>query len=76
MNTPLEFNGRPVTFDARIGLATDDTGAPLVSSEKLMVCAWCDPDKRLTRLVESAGYATGHGICRLCLNGLKLPAVS
>lgn len=75
MNASLEFNGRPVTFDARIGLATDDTGEPLVNGETLTVCAWCDQDKKLTRLVEAAGYQTSHGICQKCLDGLKLPAV-
>ena len=76
MNASLEFNGRPVTFDARIGLATDDTGEPLVSGEILTVCAWHDPDKVLTEKLKSAGYQVSHGICHSCLDGLKLPAVS
>lgn len=75
MNASFEFNGRPVTFDARIGLATDDTGEPLVSGETLTICAWCDPDKKLTRLIEAAGYQASHGICQKCLGGLKLPVV-
>jgi hypothetical protein len=76
VNASLEFNGRPVTFDAKIGLATDETGEPLVSGEQLTICAWHDKDKKLTRLVEDAGYKTSHGICQKCLDGLKLPAVS
>ena len=76
MKSSLEFDGRPATFNFKAGLATDADGQALVNGETLTVCAWCDQDKKLTRLVEAAGYQTSHGICRPCLDGLKLPVVS
>ncbi len=76
MTTALEFEGRPATFNDYAGLATDADGVALVNGETLTVCSWCDPNKKLTRLVEVAGYQTTHGICTKCLNGLKLPVVS
>lgn len=75
MNASLEFNGRPVTFNAKAGLATADTGEPLVSGEILTVCAWCDPAKVLTEKLKAAGYQTSHGICQKCADGLEMPDV-
>ncbi len=72
MNALLEFNGRPVTFDARIGLAMDDVGDPLVNGETLTVCAWHEGQKKLTDLLKSAGYAVSHGICLDCNKKLLL----
>ena len=66
MNASLEFDGRPATFDAMIGLATDADGDALVNGETLTVCAWHEGQKKLTDLLKSAGYAVSHGMCEAC----------
>ena len=74
MNSTLEHNDSPVFSIGQLAFFRDQRtdGIPnLVSKgETLTICAWCDPDKRLTRAMKSF-YAVSHGICESC-NGKVL----
>jgi hypothetical protein len=36
------------------------------------ICAWCDPDKRLTKIITANGYSVSHGICKEHSKTVKL----
>ena len=79
MKSKLEFRGATAQYSngkVRYHLGNGFLQPlPKLPDCQVTVCAWCDPDKKLTRLVESAGYQTSHGICQKCSDGLKPPAV-
>jgi hypothetical protein len=64
VNSPLEYSGRPAAFNPKFGLAVDDAGEPILAHDAtLVLCAWHDADKSLTKQLKAAGYQVSHGIC-------------
>jgi len=60
MNSPIEYQGRPV-----ISLSDVPAGATVT------VCAWCANDR--TAEARSAGLEVSHGMCRRCSKFFEQP---
>lgn len=78
MKTKIEVNEAAAQFDGtKVRYMLAGWMAPLPRHAKVAadtayaippvtICAWCDPNKTLTRSIEAAGYRTSHGICDAC----------